>query len=146
MAPGSTSNQRWDQGCVPRAPSKFLKAVNLFEFFFFFFFNSFKTSNIFTVLLRSTIVNWPINLPVYRFRSLFIIVSHPLYATIHISWRSVKIEKKKEKIIISKEKNYIPPPFRIFETELSLFRVYLIDRLNFPLPLARRYTNYETLT
>lgn len=122
--------------------SKFVRIL------FLFFFNSFKTSNIFTVLLGSTIVNWPINLPVYRFRSLFIIVSHPLYATIHISWRSVKIEKKKkkEKIIISKEKNYIPPPFRIFETELSLFRVYLIDRLNFPLPLARRYTNYETLT
>lgn len=36
--------------------SKFVRIL------FLFFFNSFKTSNIFTVVLRSTIVNWPINL------------------------------------------------------------------------------------
>lgn len=135
---------------VSRAPSKFLKAVNFFSLrILFFFFNFFKFTILRTIYNR---LNSPINLSVYRFRrSLFIIVSHPLYVTIHISRRSVKIAKKKKKNnnSSSREKNSrVPSAFsvHIFETELSLFRVYLIDRLNFPLPLARRYTNYETLT
>lgn len=122
--------------------SKFVRIL------FLFFFNSFKTSNIFTVVLRSTIVNSPINLSCL---SISIIIYNSFAPSLCddkylLEKRKNRKKKKKEKIIISKEKNYIPPPFRIFETELSLFRVYLIDRLNFPLPLARRYTNYETLT
>lgn len=109
---------------VSRAPSKFLKAVNFFSLrILFFFFNFFKFTILRTIYNR---LNSPINLSVYRFRrSLFIIVSHPLYVTIHISRSSVKIAKKKKKIII------IPPPEKriTFTCSLRLFGSYLRNRI-----------------
>lgn len=130
LAPGSTSNQRWDQGC---------SAVEIFKFvllrilFFFFFFVSLIYNRKINLLCLSisTIIIYNI------FRTLF--VRRYTYL-----W-SVKIAKKKIiKILLKRMELYshVAPPFHIFRNGIV---TVLFDRsIKFSAPLGP--TNYETLT